>query len=178
METSWCEMTFRSQDPEVVKKVSELMGVQDGPYGQIDNAGLEWTIVQGETSYGLAEEAEAYLTSNEIPWSRCSDGKYDYDGDEAHWTPGMDAPRGFTRLNNGGRCLTEQDVKEFRERTAVPARMETYARIHERLAGSALVPAFLEIQEDAELGAFVREAFAFEIGEVINWTPDTPTRRL
>jgi hypothetical protein len=130
---SWASLTFHSQDPEVVAAVAETMGVSEGPFGQIDNAGTEWSVVQGETSYGLADAAEAYLTERGIAWSRVSDGKYEYDGDEAHWAPGMEAPRAFSRLNNEGRVLTNAEVRALEDKT------------------------------DAELGAYVREHFAFSI---------------
>ena len=158
---SWVQLTFRSTDPATVQEVRDLLGWISSDVE--DRAGLDWTNLGCETSYGLAEDAEAFLMERGIPFSRYSDGKYEYDGDEAHWAPGMDAPRVFTRLNNGGRCITESDVNAFRQLTKVPKRMDLYARIHEKLAGSPLAEAFLEIQEDAEIGSFVREAFAFSV---------------
>lgn len=131
---SWVVLEIGTTDTETVEAVSALLG---GGADEIGDAGEGWTSLQGETSYGLAEEAEDYLSQHDIAWRRFSDGKYEYDGDEAHWAPGMPMQRTFARLNHGGRAFSEAEYRGS-------------------ITGGAVT--------DAELGALVREYFSFQVG--------------
>lgn len=128
---SWVRIEFASADPEIIREVEEAFGHADFDPGPETAGGV--SVIEGERSYGLAEEVETLLMERDVAFSRYSDGKYEYDGDEAHWRPGMEAPRVFTRLNNGGRVFTWADAPRDGNATA----------------------------SDAELGAYVREHFAF-----------------
>jgi hypothetical protein len=107
---SWCVIRFASTDPEIVDRACDLFGHPDRVTEEDGT-----TVLEGEKSYGMAEDVEAFLTENGIAYSRFSDGKYDYDGDEAHWKPGMAAARVFPMLNNGGRVFSEADYRAFRD---------------------------------------------------------------
>lgn len=131
---SWVRIEFATTDPEIVRDVADEFGSEEYDNGPDDEGG--YTVIEGERGYGLAMEVETLLMEKGIAYSRYSDGKYEYDGDEAHWRPGMEAPRVFTRLNNGGRVFTEADMPRDD-------------------AGNVTAT-------DAELGALVREWFTFE----------------
>ena len=104
---SWVRIEFASTDPEIVAEVETAFGGAEN----IDTQG-DTTVIEGERAYGMADEVESLLMEKGIAYSRWSDGKYEYDGDEAHWLPGMTTPRIFTRLDNGGRVFTQQDIPE------------------------------------------------------------------
>lgn len=108
---SWCAITFASTDPEIVEEAEQLFNPEHTT--ELDGK----TRFEGEKAYALCDDLEAFLMEKGIAFSRYSDGKYEYDGDEAHWEPGMDNVRGFAMLNNGGRVFTESDFREATEGT-------------------------------------------------------------
>lgn len=127
---SWVSLFAGTTDERVVNDIRDEWDYEhttDYPEQSI-------TCIEGDASYGMIEDVEALLREREIPYSRYSDGKYEYDGDEAHWHPGMESPRVFPRLNNGGRVFSEADFREFMNR-----------------GGGAL-----------ELGAHIMEWFSFD----------------
>lgn len=123
---SWVTLKFKSVDEEFVQKIENEFGHHDELYDQEG-----WTIIGGDQSYGTIEEIESILIGAGVEYHRYSDGKYEYDGDEAHWWPGLDGPRVYSMLNNGGRAFSEADY----------------------LANKA--------KSDEELAAYVRDYFEF-----------------
>jgi len=125
-EYSWVTLRFKSVDEELVGQVEDEFGHHDEFFTEDG-----WTVIGGDRSFGLIEVIEEMLIEAGVEYHRYSDGKYEYDGDEAHWWPGLERPRVFQMLNNGGRVFSENEYLAVKDKS------------------------------DAELAALIREHFEF-----------------
>lgn len=103
---SWVLVEIHSSDPEIIDGATREFGHAESVSIHEDDR----TTIEGEKAYGLCDELEVFLQEQGVSYSVYADGKYEYDGEQHHWMPGMDAPRIFPSLNNGGRCLTQSEL--------------------------------------------------------------------
>lgn len=68
-----------------------------------------------EACYGQYEELEDLCREIGLPYTRQSDGKYEFSPEIVLWLPGMDEPRHVVTDHDGSMQIAMDDVRELRD---------------------------------------------------------------